>query len=548
MTTAKTMQDRHTFFYAAPDFLALILWTIRDFCAILLLHLILTTEMENITMKKKLFSMLLAAILLSGTVACNRTDTETTPSETQNNTETDETESVEVESKETGEEDFVSALPQADYAGANFYVDSANTLVGIDSATTINIAEELTGEIVNDALYNRDRYLEQQYNVVMQNTINETRDASVFQKGVLAGDTNFHVAFGDVGSYGAYIVQKGCCYPMNFVENVQLDRPYWNQAANKAMTIGTSVYYPTGAITPRFYGSVYIIMFNKDLAEDLGIENLYDAVQSGTWTIDKMFHLAQGALVDLNGDGKYDTDDQYGLVYEVLTPYALWIGADKTVVVNDNGNMRYAMDDEDLITLFDHLLSYLSDPSVTRDLGDAEISKLLYEGRTLFQNPCTFNLTEYREVEFSFGILPMPKENEEQENYISYGQPWVVYCPYVPITVTGAEREMTGMLLDAMAAYGHQYVRPAVFDNVIQLKTTRDEESAKIISSMFDNVSFELADNVSRSLGSLLGNLFTNKFGTMERASSWASIKEAAEADLQSMVATLAENEAKMQQ
>ena len=65
---------------------------------------------------------------------------------------------------------------------------------------------------------------------------------------------------------------------------------------------------------------------------------------------------------------------------------------------------------------------------------------------------------------------------------------------------------------------------------------------------MFDNVSFELADNVSRGLGSLLGNLFTNKFGTMERASSWASIKEAAEADLQSMVATLAENEAKMQQ
>ena len=50
-------------------------------------------------MKKKLFSMLLAAILMSGTVACNRTDTETTPFETQNNTETDETETVEVESK-----------------------------------------------------------------------------------------------------------------------------------------------------------------------------------------------------------------------------------------------------------------------------------------------------------------------------------------------------------------------------------------------------------------------------------------------------------------
>ena len=163
-------------------------------------------------MKKKLFSILLAALILSSATACGTTDSDTTE-DTTNTTDTtggDTTADIET-SADTNEEDFVANLPSADYEGKSFRVDSANTLVGIDSATTINIAEELTGEVVNDALYNRDRYLEQQYNIVVENTINETRDASVYEKGVLAGDTGFDVAFGDVASYGSYIVIKGCC-------------------------------------------------------------------------------------------------------------------------------------------------------------------------------------------------------------------------------------------------------------------------------------------------------------------------------------------------
>ena len=92
-------------------------------------------------------------------------------------------------------------------------------------------------------------------------------------------------------------------------------------------------------------------------------------------------------------------------------------------------------------------------------------------------------------------------------------------------------------------------MRPAVFDTVIQLKSTRDEESGKIINELFNNVSFELADNVSKTnVGGLLGNLFTYKFGKMEFSSSWAKIKDAAYKDLENMKSTLAENEAKMQQ
>lgn len=506
-------------------------------------------------MKKKLLTLLLAAILLHSTVACSgKPDSETAG--TSDTSDTADTTGTETETAvETEEKDFVANLPKADYNGQAFRVASANSLAGITSATTINMAEDLTGEIVNDALYNRDRYLEQQYNVKVENTIDETRDAGALQKLVLAGDAAVDVSFGDIASFGCRLMFSGSIYPMNLVENVHLDQEYWNQRANEAMTLDSSVYFPTGAISPRFYGSVYIILFNKDIAEDMGIENLYDAVENGTWTIDKMFNLAKGALVDLNGDGKYEKEDQYGLTYEVLTANALWVGAGKNVIKTVDNKLQYTVGNEDVVNLFERILKYYEDPSVIWiDDEKYDGGKLLDEGRTLFQNPCTFNLTDYREVNYDFGILPMPKENENQEDYITYGQPWVTYCPYVPITVTGANREMVGMLIDAMAAYGHQYVRPAVFENVIQLKSTRDEDSAKIVHDLFDNVSFELVSMTSKfdtgsgaNVNSMLSNLFTYQYGTMEFASSWAAIKDAAENDLKALATALAENEAKMQ-
>jgi hypothetical protein len=156
---------------------------------------------------------------------------------------------------------------------------------------------------------------------------------------------------------------------------------------------------------------------------------------------------------------------------------------------------------------------------------------MLEAGTLLFANPCTFNLPEFREYDYDFGILPMPKENEQQDNYISYAQPWVVSIPYVPVTNTGDTLDMSGVLIDAMAAYGYDYLRPAVFDNVIQLKGARDEKSGQIIDMMFENITFELTSilNFDR-LNSNLQEHFTRALGKKDIVSRYAAIKSKTEA------------------
>ena len=140
----------------------------------------------------------------------------------------------------------------------------------------------------------------------------------------------------------------------------------------------------------------------------------------------------------------------------------------------------------------------------------------------------------------------MPKKDEAQKDYISYAQPWVVVSPVVPVTVTGDALAMTGTLTDAMAAYGFDYLRPAVFDNVIRLKGTRDEQSAGIVNSLFDHVTFELATIYG------FGGFYTSFTGAFENntvknlMSVYAKVKKSADKELERTVSVYDEIAAKL--
>ena len=124
----------------------------------------------------------------------------------------------------------------------------------------------------------------------------------------------------------------------------------------------------------------------------------------------------------------------------------------------------------------------------------------------------------------------MPKKDETQDSYIGYSQPWASACPSIPITVTGERLDMTGTLVDAMAAYGYDYLRPAVFDNVIQLKGARDEKSSQIIDMMFENITFELTSILNfDKLNGELQEHFTRKLGKKDVVTLYASIKDKTE-------------------
>jgi len=216
----------------------------------------------------------------------------------------------------------------------------------------------------------------------------------------------------------------------------------------------------------------------------------------------------------------------------VLTPESFLLGCGYHYVENVNGSLQCMLEDENLITRIQWMCEqFQKDGIFWEGRAEFDYDPMLEAGRMLFANPCTFVLPVFREYDYDFGILPMPKENEMQENYISYAQPWVVSVPYVPVTNTGDTLSMSGVLIDAMAAYGYEKVRPVIYEDVISLKNTRDEASARIVDMIFDTITIDAAvcvgiDGFYRELQ----KLFCENLGKQEITSLYAKYKESSAA------------------
>ena len=473
---------------------------------------------------KRSISLLLLAAMLTGTLfSCGSetADTKENASDTDTVTET---------VQETEEISFIDTLPAADYAGATFRVHGANSLNGSEYPTLLQFSiGETIGEPANDILFERTAYLENYYNVKFEEIIEPGNiDPNKVIANIQAGDAACEMFYSDIAWQGYNIVIKGGVYPVDMVKGIQIDKPYWASEITEALTIADSFYFPAGPISPRYYGSAYVLMFNRDIVEDMNLDDPYTLVEEGTWTIDKMMDMALQSYRDLDGNGTLDLNDQMGLGYEVLTPESFLMGCGYHYVENVDGVLQCMLDDENLITRIQWLCEQMQKEGIFwENVKGFDYGKMLEGGQLLFANPCTSFLPEFREYEYDFGVLPMPKENEMQENYISYAQPWVVSVPYVPVTNVGDTLTMSGVLIDAMAAYGYEKVRPVIYEDVICLKNTRDEASAKIVDMIFDTITIDAAvcvglDGFYRQLQ----KLFCENLGRQEISSLYAANKE----------------------
>ena len=486
---------------------------------------------------KRISNLALALLLLISSVAgCNK---ETIENESDVTTISD-TDIVPPESNLC-----IDTLTKQDYSGADFRIYTSNVLSGIELPTTINYAAEESGEIVNDTLYARDRWLEENYTVTVQYTVdNESGKPQKLSQMILAGDDVYDLIIEDLATVARGLAEINGTYPLNYIDTIQLEEKYWMPELNEQLKIGGNLFFSSSAISPRYYGSVYLIMFNRDMAEDLKLPDFYQMVTDGTWTLDVMMECAGKAFSDSNGDGQITEEDTIGLIYEVLTPESLVMASGYHYVENINGSLKVMLENEAVVTLMQKISNFLQEDCVVRKgYGSTfDVNKAINNGTVLFHNPATCNLAGFRDLTYDYGILPMPKDSVEQDSYISYSQPWASACPTIPITVTGDRLKMTGTLTNAMAAYGYDYIRPAVYDNVIQLKGTRDEKSIAIIDLMFENITFELTSILNFDLlNATLQEHFTRSLGKRDIVTVYASIKEATE----TAVAQIEENYAK---
>ena len=122
--------------------------------------------------------------------------------------------------------------------------------------------------------------------------------------------------------------------------------------------------------------------------------------------------------------------------------------------------------------------------------GNGVMDTAFKEDRILFFDTSMARVTFYRNMESDFGIIPPPKRDAAQADYISTVSVRSTNSLAIPVTVSDFER--TGIITDALAAESRYRVIPAYYEVQLKTKYARDDESAEMLDIIFAGRKFDV--------------------------------------------------------
>ena len=133
-------------------------------------------------------------------------------------------------------------LPERDFDGHIFRVLTAiwEESWAMFSSRDI-VAEELTGNPLNDAIYHRNAVLEERYNFVVEQVLVESPFATT-RSAVMAGDSHFDVSAMSI-THAARAAQEGTLVDLFTVDYLDFEKPWWDRGAIEGMSIGNRLFY-----------------------------------------------------------------------------------------------------------------------------------------------------------------------------------------------------------------------------------------------------------------------------------------------------------------
>ena len=381
--------------------------------------------------------------------------------------------------------------------GADFGGHTVTFLTVTNYNNNFRLAVESDGETLNDAGVRRNDAVSELLNVGFA-AVEMDNPTTTFRNSVMAGDTEYDFVLPHATDGVPGMVTDQLLYDWNDLPYADLTKPWWNTMMTESLGIGGHLYYASGDIVMTWQGMM-AILFNKTYLPGMDLKkDLYETCFDGEWTMDYMAELIKGHTRDLNGDGQMTEVDQYGLLDNKNTGYTYMYGADQRVTVPDeDGWPVLTLNTERMVEIVNKYYNLIHSGETYLDVYSnasyptSTYRNMIVEGRSFLSSLDVGGLyAQLREIEFDFGILPMPKLDEAQENYR-------VFCGAgligVPTNVPDPER--TGAIAEALAYYSYKFIRPAFFDIVLENKAVREENAYRVLQMMHENKVFDFGFN-----------------------------------------------------
>lgn len=288
------------------------------------------------------------------------------------------------------------------------------------------------------------------------------------------------------------------------MEYIDFDHEWWIQDMIEQNSINEQLYFLAGDACVTTYSSMGCVFANLAVADKFGVDvDFYELVKSGEWTVDQLFTLFKEVSDDGNGDGIIDPlTETYGWCDHGVGTRLMWSSCGIDMLERQSDG-TFALRE----SLGDRILSFVAkfktacdSPLSYHTEKDVEMAEAFAGDRTLFATTQLARIEDLKTegITSSFAVLPLPKYDKAQEDYISTAMA-NHNALFFPVTISSPE--LSAKVAEFMGWYGQKYVIPEYYD--VNLKYRQNDDTANI--EMLDLIREKLRITPNETYGAVAG-------------------------------------------
>ena len=480
--------------------------------------------------KKTLPACLLLCAMMTAAVSCGGggdTTTTTPVTEAAGNDTAAVTEAVTDDRPALG-------LPEADFGGKPLRILGYELGVDCIHQYDFYYDEASAGDLVADAIHARNMLIEERYNCTIEVT-NDKAPASTARNSITAGSDDFDVMELYINN-AMSMAMEGMFMNWYDLPSIKMDAPWWDQAIQRDLAMFDKIYVMTGDISVYDEELNYCVYFNKKVANDFDIPDVYQMARDKKWTMAQMYELGKTVAADLNGDGVRDENDRFGILSDSGMSFLFYFTCGNNLVtLDDDGVPYFTIENQRTFDVCDYLVTFFKDTDNMLWASKCSetwttLDRVFMENRNLFRPGSIYDVIYYRNMEHDFGILPYPLYDESQEDYYHLIATHV--APGITVPATNIEKlDMTCHLLEALAYESRDTVTKAYYDLNLYTKMARDNESGDMLDIIFSTKRYDLG--FVFNWGGVKDQLGTFTTNSKSFASLWEAKQKSAEKAMQ---------------
>ncbi len=447
--------------------------------------------MSTRNLKKHIATLLLAAICVSSAAAM------ISCSEAADNSNDAVSGDIVTEAEETEAGDALENRKSVDDGlGSADYEERDFRMVCYGGNTAWYILEEETGDVVDDAIIERTRTVEERFNVKVKSVFdgNEYWDSSDYIKRSVNAQEDA------IDLISMHVVESGTLSQQDVylnwynIPHVDFTKPWWSDSNINDLSYKNVCFVAVGDMNMTAIRNTYAFFYNKRLGANFNVEDPMAVAAAGDFTYDWLIAQTKNIYEDYNQDGAISNqEDLFGFCSCASSPMDAFLWAfDNPIFKKENdGSLAFTYKTERLVDIITKLRDTINQCEGMR----AEIANkwgystdMFYDSLAVFANGKINMAIVFRDMADDFSILPYPKWDDKQSNYHTLvdGSHEVLSVP-----VTASDTDFIGVITEAMNSESYKTVVPAYYDVALKVKGARDEKSVEMLDIIVNSRIFD---------------------------------------------------------